>query len=388
MRKFFVIGIIAVILIAVPLVAYLLTTQKTTTQSGAAPSTVLSFTTPTDPVPVGTPIQIPVVVDPAGGGSTGNQVSFIKLTINYDGSKLQVGSTYYTPDPKFSTLLEGPSNNCNGTTCTITATVSTGADPNNAVSSQNNVATLTFTPLVPTNANTPTQLTFGSDSQVLSIASTDKPAENVLNRAQPGSVTIIAADVTPTDTGGGTQPTDTPTPIGGDGSSGGTTSGTTPTTTASPLTCNSLTADNTSSDTTPFTTLLTTVGTSSGGNISQVVFNYGDGNVDTITSGGGLGTTSVSVQQSHIYKTTGTFTATAVLSDDSGNTTSPSDCSITITVGGSGGTSDTPTPTQAIAANPTATPSIPATGPGNTIVGVGIAGAAIIVLGLAFAVFL
>lgn len=382
MRKFFVIGIIIAVLLAVPIAAYLLTTQKTTTTSGAAPSTVLSFDIPQDGGVVGTPIQIPVVVDPSGGGSTGNQVSFIKLTINYDGSKLQAASNYYAADPKFATLLEGPTNNCSGTNCSITATVSTGSDPNNAVSSQNNVAILTFNPLVATATNTPTQLTFGSDSQVLSIASTDKPAENVLNRSQPGSLIITAADITPTDT---STPNDNGNSDNGS-SSDGSSSTVTPTTSTSPLTCNSLTADNTSSDTAPFTALLTVNGTSTGGNISQIDFNYGDGGVDSITSGGGLGTTSITVQQSHIYKTTGTFTATAVLTDDSGNTTSPSACSITITVGAAG-TTDTPTPTV-IASAPTATPTIPATGPGNVFVGVGIAGAAIVVIGLAFAVFL
>lgn len=385
MRKFFLIGILVVVLIAVPLTVYILTTQKTTTQSGAAPSTVLSFDVPTDPAVVGTPVAIPVTVDPTGGGSTGNQVSFIKLVINYDGSKLQATSNYFVPDPKFSTVLEGPSNSCNGSTCTISATVSTGADPNNAVGSQNTVATLNFNPLTATAANTPTQLTFAGGNQVLSIASTDKPAENVLNRSQPGALTIVAGDNTTGSTGG----TDNGT-TGGTGS-GGTTGGTTSDNTTSDttagtgsatLTCDSLTADNTTGDSAPFTTLLTATGGNPGSVVNKVSFNFGDGAVQDVTSGGGIGTDTISVQTSHIYKTAGTFTATTVFTDDQGNTTTPSDCSETITVGAAiAAANDTPTPTE-IAQAPV-TPTIPATGPGNVIVGVGIIGVAIAIVGFA-----
>lgn len=372
MRKFFLIGIIAVILIAVPLTVYIITSQKTTTQSGAAPSTILSFDIPTDGATVGTPITIPVNVDPGGGGSSPNQVSFIKLVIKYDGNFLTAGSTYFTASGVFApNVLEGPSNSCDTNhQCTISATLSTGADPNSAVSSQTQVATLTFNPVAPTTTNTPTKLTFDSTSQVLSIASTDKPAENVLQRGQPGSLIIV----------GGT-PTDTPTPATTTTTGG--TSGTSGGTTTAPISCSTLTADNTTSATAPFTVLLTATGGSTAGNITTVSFNYGDGATQDITSGGGIGTNSISVQSSHIYANLGTFTATAVLTDDQGNTTKASSCSQTITVGA--GTSPTPTPTATpttVASAPTAAPTLPPTGPGNIFIGIGVVGAAITIIGL------
>lgn len=384
MRKFFLIGIIATILIAVPLTVYILTTQKTQTQSGAAPSTILAFDIPTDPAQVGIPIAIPVTVDPTGGGSTGNQVSFVKLVITYDGSKLQTANNYFVPDTKLSTL-EGPSNSCDGTKCTITVTLTTGADPASALSSEAPLGTLNFNPLAATDANSPTQLGFGAGNQVLSIASTDKPAENVLNRAQPGSLTIISNTTTPSPTsgdngGGGNNG-------GGGGDNGGGTGGGTGGGggdnggggTASGLSCDSLTADNTTADTTPFTALFTVTGSSTDGNISKVSFNFGDGTVQDITSGSGVGTSSISAQQSHVYKTSGVFTATAVLTDDTGNTTNPSDCSQTITIGGT----STDTPTSADNTQPSTAPTIPPTGPGSVLVGVGIAGIAIMVVGIA-----
>lgn len=387
MRKFFLIGIIATILIAVPLTVYILTTQKTTTQSGAAPSTLLAFTIPSDPATVGTPLAIPITVDPAGGGSTPNQVSFVKVVIQYDGTKLQAASNYFVADQKLSTL-EGPTNSCDSTThaCTISATLSTGADPNNSISSQATIATLNFNPLAATDTNTPTKLTFASGSQALSVnVSSDKPAENVLaiSRLQPGAITIAAANVTPTTADNTTSGNTT-----GDTSSGGTTSsgstGSTGTSGGSgaPISCSSFSADNTSSDTAPLTVLLTAVGGSTAGNVTKVSFNYGDGTVQDVTTGGGIGTNSVSVQSSHIYKTTGTFTATAVLTDDAGNTTTPSDCSQTITIGSA--SSASPTPTEV--AQATAAPTIPATGPGNVILGVGAVGVVITAVGLLFAI--
>lgn len=381
MRKFFLIGIIATILIAVPLTVYILTTQKTTTQSGAAPSTLLAFDIPSEGATVGTPVAIPITVDPSGGGSTPNQVSFMKVVVQYDGTKLQATSNYFAADQKLSTL-EGPTNSCNAdkTQCTISATLSTGADPNNSISSQATIATLKFNPLASTDANTPTKLTFASGSQALSIASSDKPAENVLaiSRLQPGELTIAGSTNTTDNSSTTTQTSYT------------TTSGTTNTTTgnnaspseaSSPISCTSLTADTTTADAAPLTVALTATGGSTVGNVTKVSFNYGDGSVQDITSGGGIGTNNISVQNSHIYKTTGTFTATAVLTDDQGNTTTPSDCSQTITIGSA--SANTPTPT-AVAQASTA-PTIPPTGPGNVILGVGAVGIVITAVGLLFA---
>lgn len=378
MRKFFLVGIILTLLIAIPLTVFILTSQKTNTQSNANPSTILAFTIPQGGATVGTPVTIPVTVDPSGaGGSTSNQISFIKLVITYDGTKLQIpnGQPYFTPNkPTFSNLVD-PSNTCDSKTniCTIAVTVTTGPDPSSAVSSQTTIGTLTFNPLVPTNTNSPTQLSFDKSSEALSIASTDQPAENVLalNRLQPGSLSIVAAAVTPADSPTPTDAQGSDGTSGGGGSSSGGTGSTGPACT--------LTADTTSSDSAPLTVLLTATGTDTG-NITQVSYNFGDGGVQTITSGGGLGTSSVNVQTSHVYKTDGTFTATAVLTDNAGNTNAASSCSQTITIGNTTGVTPTTAPQV------TAAPTIPSTGPGQVFIGIGIAGAVITAAGLLFAV--
>ncbi len=373
MKKFFLIGIIVTILIAVPLTVYILTSQQTSTRSGAAPSTLLAFTIPTDPAVVGTPVAIPITVDPSGGGSTPNQVSFVKVVVQYDGTKLQAASSYFVQDPKLS-VLEGPTNTCDSNNnCTISATLSTGADPNSAITSQATVATLNFTPLAATDTNTPTKLTFASGSQALSIASSDKPAENVLaiSRLQPGSLTIVAATTTQTPT---TSPSDTTAPTQSESNTSGSSGGI-------GASCTSLSADNTSTASAPFTVLFTVTGGSTTGSIAKVSFNFGDGAVQDVTTGGGVGTNAISVQQSHIYSSTGTFTANAVLTDDQGNTTTPSTCSQTITVG----TTATNTPTPNFATGTPSSTTLPSTGPGNTILGIGAVGFAITVIGALFA---
>src|SRR5262249_53395708 len=120
------------------------------------------------------------------------------------------------PASGFPVTLEGPTNTCNGTACTISATLSIGPDPTKAISSQAPVATITFKPLAATDANAPTKLDFVSgQTQILSLATSDQPAENVFTRGIPLDMTIVTVNAlsgTPTDTPEPGAPTDTPAP--------------------------------------------------------------------------------------------------------------------------------------------------------------------------------
>lgn len=386
--KFFLIGFLLVVLIAVPLTIYLLTQQgPTNTKSSAAKATILAFPSPIPDATVGQQVDIPIQVNPSNQGST-NQVSLVKFAITYDGSKLQAASTYFTPGAAFSVPLEGPNNTCSSgssttptptgtsSTCTISATVSIPADPTKAVSSQDIVGTLHFTPISATDTNGTTISFVPNQNQVLSLAVGDQASENVLLSAQDGKLVINA--------GAGTTPTDTPTPTPGTTSpGGGTTGGTSGGSTSTPTgpTCTSITADKASSDTAPFTVLLTANGTATA-SISKVSINFGDGNVEDVTSGTGIGTTSIASQVSHVYKTTGTFTATATITDANGNISTPNSCSQVISIGQ--GTSPTPSPTPAGA---TPVTSVGPTGPGSTLVLAGVAGAVLVIAGLAILVF-
>ncbi|HET9946688.1 MAG TPA: hypothetical protein VFQ63_01360, partial [Patescibacteria group bacterium] len=204
MRRFLIIGFIIALLIATPLVAYFLINQKTQTKSNANPASSLSFEQLSNPAVVGQAFPIKVFVNPSSNG-TSNQVSFIKMTITYDGSKLKADNNSFVSDPAFPVTLEGPTNTCTGTTCTISVTLSIGPDPTKAVNSQTTVGTITFTPLAPTDANAPTPLGFASGTQILSLATSDQPAENVFTRGIPTTVTILSV----ADASGTPVPTDT-----------------------------------------------------------------------------------------------------------------------------------------------------------------------------------
>lgn len=387
MRRFLVIGFILVLLIAAPIVAYLLINQNTNNQSHANPSSSLLFEDITTPVVVGQAFKAIVDVNPSSSG-TSNSVSFVKVTVSYDGSKLKTDNGSLVPSAAFPVTLEGPTNTCSGTSCTITATLSIGPDPTKAVTSQTAVATITFTPLAATDANAPITLNFVTgQNQILSLASTDQPAENVFTQGIPASITIVTSDSlsgTPEPTSGGTDngvPTDTPVPTG-------TTPGNT-TPTNQPPVCNTLTLTPLASDSSGLSYSYTTAGTDSDGTISKVTFNFGDGNVQDDTDGSTIGTNSVNESESHTYASAGTYTASALLTDDQGAISTTSTCKQTITIGGA----PTPTPTPVFIATggtPTPTPipanpqKIPPTGPGNTILIIGLTGAALVGVGFFF----
>jgi len=133
-----------------------------------------------------------------------------------------------------------------------------------------------------------------------------------------------------------------------------------------------LTVDRSTTGNAPYSLTFTANGTSSTGTISQVAFNFGDGQTSNVTQAGGIGTASVNVQASHTYNNPGTFTASAVLTDNSNNTSSSSaSCEQTITVNAASGSATTSN-------NPT--PTMPPTGSTGLALGLGL-GAALLILG-------
>ena len=95
----------------------------------------------------------------------------------------------------------------------------------------------------------------------------------------------------------------------------------------------------------PFSLVFTANGTDTNGTIGKIAFNFGDGPVQDVTSGGGIGTKTASTQLSHTYNNPGTFQASVVLFDNDGAISSTSAaCAQAITVtapadgGGNGGT--------------------------------------------------
>lgn len=373
-KKLILFGFIAILLIAIPLTVYLVQKQQEI-RGKAAPSTILSFSPASTTVQVGQTVSFDLMVDPGS-----NQVSFVKLGIVYDPAKLKVTTNGFVPNAAaFPTILQEPIYEAGS----ISATLSVGADPTKVIQTITKIATITFEALEQTDPGIPTRITFDGQTQVLSIAAGDVFNENVLSTTNPGTVTITAGTISPTPT---ISPPITPSPIP--------TLTLAPTPTNIPIptpttvviqptnqapSCTALTLDQAATGTAPYTLTLTAVGTDSDGTISKVTFSFGDGLTQDETQTGGIGTNSVNVSASHTYTNAGTFSATATITDNEGAVSDSVSCTQAITVNSSiAVVPTTPPPPPAVA---TQIPTVPPTGPAETIIGIGAVGIILTVIG-------
>jgi hypothetical protein len=196
--------IISIILIAaiVGVSVYFLQ-QRTVTNPHAAASTTVAFTAPTTAVSSGQQISSDITVDPGN-----NQVSLVKLVLTYDSSQLQIASdasSLVANQTAFPQTLEPPTTSCNGTQCMLSATFSIGSNPTNAIQTKTKLATFNATVLAAD--QTPITVGFDQTTAVYSIATTDQANENVLSSTVPLSFTVGSTLTTsngPTPTTAGT----------------------------------------------------------------------------------------------------------------------------------------------------------------------------------------
>lgn len=348
-KKILLFGIIFTLLVAIPITMYLLTQGETRQKISAVRATKLFFTPESVSTSVNQTFDLGVTVDPGT-----NQISFVKLLINYDATKLATAGAGFSPNTSaLPGVLEGPIY----TPGKISVTLTVRADPTSVIQTQTQVGTVTFKAIADT-AGIPTQITFDAldnQTQVLSIASADLPSENVLSSTSPASVVIGASTLTPTAAASPTPTSGTPTP--------------TSRANQSPV-CTALNVDRAATGDVPFSITFTAVGSDTDGTISKVTFNFGDGPVEDVTQSGGIGTNSVSAQASHTYNSPGTYTASAIITDNAGGVSSGTTCTQIITV------NEAPTPTPLVP-----TPTLAPSGPGDSVVSIGVIGAILTVLG-------
>ena len=159
---------------------------QTVTAPHAAAATTLSFNNTTQTVMEGQVLSSDIIVNPGT-----NQVSVVKLSIAYDGSKLQDpgngGSLTLNPTA-FQQTLQSPTVSCTDSQCIISATYSI-SDPIHTIQQTTTVATVHLKAIAPT-TGTPAQITFDAATKVFSVATNDKASENVLAATNPLAVTI------------------------------------------------------------------------------------------------------------------------------------------------------------------------------------------------------
>src|SRR6266851_316363 len=179
-KKQLVLGSLLLILAVIPLTLFI-AQQNQEQRSRAAASTQLYLapsTSVSTPVQknVGDTVSFDVMITPGT-----NLPSVAKLVLQYDPTKFQASATPFAVNAAaFPSTLEGPVAQ-NGI---VVVYVSIGSDITKAIQSTTKVGTLTLTALAPTTTS-PTSITFGSNSQVLSIAKTDQANENVLSTTNP-----------------------------------------------------------------------------------------------------------------------------------------------------------------------------------------------------------
>jgi len=368
-------------LTAIPLTLYLLQKQQET-RSHASPSTILEFTPDSNP---GAPIQknagdqfdLHVQMDPGT-----NQVDYTLLVIDYDPTKFTTAGAGFVPNNSAFPAQLTPVRYQAGK---VTAELGIGAGSTNVIQSLTEVGVLTLKAIA---ANTPAangDITFDGGTLVYTAGAADAANTNVLSTSHPAFITVAATPTTPTPT---LSPTVAPTGTPG------------PTTPVQAPVCTSLNADRTAAGSAPFSIALTATGNDPVGTISKVTFDFGDGPIHDVTSGGGIGTKVASVQVSHTYNNAGTYRATAYLTNDRGVLSSTTTCNLTVTVSAPGAGTIIPTQPVAVAtatpiASPTATPiptqviaiasptPILRSGPGDLFIGIGAIGGILSIIGAA-----
>ena len=404
-KKLLLIGFIIIILIAIPVTIFLVKQQQDN-RSQAEKATTVSLlpTASSTPSTLTTPIEknkndlisLDVVVDP---GTNQNLVSFVKLELLYDPAKLATASagppkTPFDAETAVMSVLEGPTY----TPGKIVVTLSVGVDPTKVIQTETKIATVTFKAIDGT-GSTPTEVSLGPTTQVLSAGTNDQTNENVLAGTE-GAFIAVAGEVTnlttptPTPTTaqtGTTSPTPSPTTAAGTTPTPTSTVSATTTTNPTPTSgvsatniapaCSSLVADRSTTGTAPFSLTFTAAGTDSDGTITKITFSYGDGQVENVTQGGGIGTSTVNASAAHTYQNAGPYTASVILTDNNGGVSSAT-CSLGVTVDAASSTS-TGSTTTTTDTTTTDTASLPATGPGDILLGLGAIVSVLTVIGAA-----
>jgi hypothetical protein len=412
-KSIVVFGFILVLLVGIPSTIYLVQQQQDV-RSRAEKTSNLTVSAAKTSVAVGEEFEATITLDPGK-----NFVTYLNVELIYDKSKLQIAPTNaYTPNSTaFPIPVRGPTYTDGKVVFSLQ---SSATDVTRTIRAATTVATIRFKALAPTVAGTPAFITFGSGSQAYSAGGTANGGSNDAYNENVLTGQFVPANITITDTGTSPSPSGVPiTPTVSSPPSAGSSNGTavTPTSPAPPAqqvvnpsptaaanqipTCLSLSLDRATTGTAPFDIALTVTGNDTDGNIGQVTFQYGDGPVENVTNGGGIGTNSISVQKTHTYHNPGVYQAYALLTDDKGALSVVGSCTqiITVTAAGAGTTQSSSGTSQTTSTTTTttdgtggtavsqgtsnaATATLPKTGPNNLLVGLGAIGGGITLIGL------
>lgn len=377
-KKIFLLGFMAVILVAIPFSVYI-AQKKQNISSKATPSTTLSLEPALTTAKVGETVVLNIKLKPGT-----NLVSFVKFAVKFDPTKFATISGSLVPNTVGNALkepIDDPQYDIVATEEKASISLFIGANPADAIAKDTNIAILKLKALSTTSTGNPSTISFiDSDIQILSVDTPDMTSENVFSSSNPATITITSASTVTAPTSAPTTPTAVPTgsaslptsaPAPGSGGSGGSGSGGRLTSPSIAPVCSGLQINGLTSGTAPYPLTFIATGSDSDGTISKISFNFGD-SIEDLTVGGGIGTSTVSGQISHTYTTPGIYTAYAILTDNNGNLSAQqSSCTQTVTINSTGES----TPTTVIQQ------PLPPTGDGKIIFGLGTLGVIFTIIG-------
>lgn len=361
-NKYFLLGNLAFLLLAIPVVLFIVKNQ-TSTRGSAAPTTTLSFISPsvtTDQCDETKTSRL--VLNPGE-----NIVSTVQLALKWDKTKFDIN---FAPNTTaFPQTLKGPEQ----TTTGMSITLNIGADVTKAISTTTDLGTITIKPLAPTNGTVVSLDIDAAGTKVYSLAQQDGATEDVFNAAGSSPLQV---SITPQTCGDQAAPTPTITVTPTTSTPGTVTPTPTTVITPTPTTavanqspiCLSL-SSSVSSGSAPLSVTFTATGRDTNGTISKATFNFGNGAQQDVTTG--LGTASVSAQLNYTYTSGGNFSATTVFTDNNGAVSAT--CTTPIAVTGAFATlppTATPTLAPIVTDPPTPTPTIADSGSLTTTVGI------------------
>ncbi len=207
-RNLIVFGFIVMLGIGV-ITTVLLAQRKTNQRSKAAASTTLAFSPASQNTNVGQTVTADLTLDPGQ-----NQVSILKLVINYDGSVFDQSTATIIPNlitqsspssQGFVQILQPFTNTCNGTSCQMSVTESIGSQANLVITQPLKAASVSLKAIAQTGSSG-SSVTIDQSSAAYSLAPSDQTNENVIafSSLSPLTISVGAGN------GGGGSPTPTP----------------------------------------------------------------------------------------------------------------------------------------------------------------------------------
>ncbi|HSX09117.1 MAG TPA: VWA domain-containing protein, partial [Candidatus Saccharimonadales bacterium] len=160
--------------------------QQQQTKSNAEKTVNISFQSSvaspsaTVQIPAGSTFNLDVYVDPGT-----NSVSLVKLDMKYDPTRFQLAGGFIPNSAVFPQVVEGPI----GASGSITTTLSIGSNLSAAIKTRTKVGTLELKAIetAPAGASI---ISFGSDSQALSVSANSSYEENVIASTTPVTIQI------------------------------------------------------------------------------------------------------------------------------------------------------------------------------------------------------